>query len=79
LFPPLIALSSKVFMDLGDEDLLAAIDSSVKLLHPLLTAFNYESLKSYPEEEIVDVVAQEAVPLSIRFKTSDARVEKAVN
>lgn len=32
VLPPLIALSSKLYVDLGDEDLLAAIDSSVKLL-----------------------------------------------
>lgn len=32
ILPPLIAISSKLYVDLGDEDLLAAIDSSVKLL-----------------------------------------------
>ncbi len=78
MFPPLIALSSKLYVDLGDEDLLAAIDSSVKLLQPLLAAFNYEPMKTYPEEEIVDVVSHEVVPNAIRFMSSDTRVEKAI-
>ena len=79
ILPPLIAISSKLYVDLGDEDLLAAIDSSVKLLQPLLTAFNYETMKTYPEEECVDVVSHEVVPLGIKFMSSDARVEKAIS
>ena len=79
ILPPLIAISSKLYVDLGDEDLLAAIDSSVKLLHPLLTVFNYDTMKTYPEEESVDVMSHEVAPLSVRFMSSDARVEKAIN
>jgi hypothetical protein len=79
ILPPLIAISSKLYVDLGDEDLLSAIDSSVKLLHPLLTVFNYDTMKTYPEEESVDVVSHEVAPLSVKFMSSDARVEKAVN
>jgi hypothetical protein len=66
-------------VDLGDEDLLAAIDSSIKLLHPLLTVFTYDSLKTYPEEDTVDVVSHEVAPLALKFMSSDARVEKAIS
>ena len=79
ILPPLIAISSKLYVDLGDEDLLAAIDSSVKLLQPLLTVFNFESMKTYPEEDTVDVVSHEVAPLGLKFMSSDARVEKAIN
>ena len=79
ILPPLIAISSKLIVDLGDEDLLGAIDSSVKLLHPLVSAFNFEPMKTYPEEEIVDVVSHEVVPLSVKFMSNDTRVEKAIN
>jgi hypothetical protein len=57
LLPPLISLSSKVLIDLGEDDLLAGLDSSIKLLHPLLQAFNCDSLKAYPEEDALDVVS----------------------
>lgn len=35
-------------------------------------------MKTYPEEESVDVVSHEVVPNAIRFMSSDARVEKAI-
>jgi hypothetical protein len=67
----LISLSSKLLIDLGDDDLLAGIDSSIKLLHPLLTAFKYDSLKAYAEEDSLDVVSQEIAPMSLKFKSMD--------
>ena len=64
-------------IDLGDDDLLAGLDSSIKLLHPLISAFNYNSLKAYPEEDSLDVVSQEIAPLSVKFKSGDSRISGA--
>ena len=36
-------------------------------------------MKTYPEEDTVDVVSHEVAPLGLKFMSSDARVEKAIN
>jgi hypothetical protein len=36
-------------------------------------------MKTYPEEDTVDVVSHEVAPLALRFMSSDARVEKAIS
>jgi hypothetical protein len=79
ILPPLLAISSKILIDLGQEgDLLSGLVSTLQLLHPIIGAFDTAQLASYHSEEASDVVASEIAPGKIMIVTGDPRVVKGI-